>query len=974
MSSNIPLDESLYSRQIYVLGHEAMNRIRESNILISGLGGVGVELAKCIILGGVKSVTLHSEKNVKYSDLSTQYYFSEKDIGKNRTICVNKLKELNPSVEINVTTDDLRNVIRSNKFDIVVMTDNTLIELISVNQITREKNIKFIACIAYGGFGYVFCDFGDCFIVNDIDGEEIKSGIILDLYSVNNNDEVIAIQTVEPHNLAEGDFIKIKGYDKEFTTIKIKDTKTFIIKSPYSEKIIKKEANLTFQQIKHPKILKFYPLIESLTRSDFVMTDIIDFTRPNTLHALFQAIDRFEVKHNRLPKTWDNNDAEELYTLTTQIYPEANKDVVYKLSYTLQGQLCALSSMIGSIGAQEVMKASSSKFHPIHQWFYYDITSNLPDSPPFNNLSVIKKDRYYGQRLIFGDDFQEKLSKSKVFIVGSGAIGCEHLKNFSMMGIGNIIITDMDTIEKSNLNRQFLFRISDIGKFKSEIAAREINKINPLIKVTAHQNKVSTETETIYNEKFFESLTCVANALDNIQARLYVDEKCVTYRKALIESGTLGTKGNVQIIIPDMTESYGSMRDPAEQSVPVCTLKSFPYLIDHCVHFSRDLFEGYFIQAPNNTIKYLTNKELLKTMTPTEVANIVKDIKQVITHVPKTFQDCVNYAYEQWHELFRNQILQLVYNFPEDCKTSEGIPFWSGAKKYPTALEFNSENQLDLKFIESFSELWAEVFNMKHRRVNISEFVKGSRPPIFVPNEGVKINTDDSEEKIDYEIDSLIESLLIYESPEIKEVVKKMKPLIFEKDDDTNFHIDFMTSVSNLRATNYKIELSDRHKIKGIAGKIIPAIATTTSLVSSLATLELYKIINNFNSIDKYRNSFVNLAIPFFGWTEPAPAEQFKVKDKTFTFWDSIKFADVELSGIIAYYKFKYDVEIDDITVGQARFYSAFLSNKKRKERLDKKVSEIYYEINGVKAPSPIVLTLMADDYYDLPTCKVYTS
>ena len=63
----------------------------------------------------------------------------------------------------------------------------------------------------------------------------------------------------------------------------------------------------------------------------------------------------------------------------------------------------------------------------------------------------------------------------KYFVVGAGAIGCELLKNFAMVGLGaspegKMIVTDMDTIEKSNLNRQFLFRQSDVGKFKAQVA------------------------------------------------------------------------------------------------------------------------------------------------------------------------------------------------------------------------------------------------------------------------------------------------------------------------------------------------------------------------------------------------------------------------------------------------------------------------------------------------------------------------
>lgn len=141
-----------------------------------------------------------------------------------------------------------------------------------------------------------------------------------------------------------------------------------------------------------------------------------------------------------------------------------------------------------------------------------------------------------------------------------------------MMGLaggpkGKIWVTDNDQIEKSNLNRQFLFRPADVGKLKSTAAATAVQAMNPDLKdhIVTQQDKVGPDTEEIFNETFWEGLDAVTNALDNVEARTYVDRRCVFFRKPLLDSGTLGTKGNTQVVLPHITESYSSSQDPPEK-------------------------------------------------------------------------------------------------------------------------------------------------------------------------------------------------------------------------------------------------------------------------------------------------------------------------------------------------------------------------------------------------------------------------
>lgn len=201
------IDESLYSRQIYVLGVDAMRKMQNCDILISGLGGLGVEIAKNVILGGVKSVTLHDQEVCSVKDLSSQFYLNKSLIGKNRAECSHKqLADLNNYVTTTFYTGELSETFISS-FTVIVLTEKIHREQKRISEICHAKGIALIIADTKGLFGQVFCDFGENFIVYDDDGLPPKTSQILTI-----SRELEGVVTTEKwHNLFDGEFVTFSG-------------------------------------------------------------------------------------------------------------------------------------------------------------------------------------------------------------------------------------------------------------------------------------------------------------------------------------------------------------------------------------------------------------------------------------------------------------------------------------------------------------------------------------------------------------------------------------------------------------------------------------------------------------------------------------------------------------------------------------------------------------------------------------------
>jgi ubiquitin-activating enzyme E1 len=501
--------------------------------------------------------------------------------------------------------------------------------------------------------------------------------------------------------------------------------------------------------------------------------------------------------------------------------------------------------------------------------------------------------------------------------------------------------------------------------------------MNPAFKSQDLQSLVAPVNEHIFNEQFWNDQTYIINAVDNIQARKYIDNQCTTYGKCLIDSGTLGTKAHVQMVVPHVTSCYNDSQDPPEEGVPLCTMHNFPAMIEHCIEWGRDHFNEYFTDVINDAKKLLENKDkfysdLKKEGNTTLQLTKLKFIKEHVDLAAKQDIDkVIEFAVMQYTENFQYRIQQLLFNFPEDYTNKDGSKFWSGSKRVPHPIPYNAQDELAFLFVKNYSTILARALGIKGDLSDnhIKEVsAKVTIPPFVAKTVKIKVKDDEPEEQQNVpkneqeieeaELSKLMKDLSIYDKQNPNP--NSLHPEDFEKDDDTNGHIDFIHACSNLRARNYKIQECDRQKTKMIAGKIIPAIATTTASITGIVSLQLYTLYQT-NKIDFLRDCYMNLAINSIFMSEPKPAIHMKDKDNdpillgpvkaippNWTVWDKITInKSMTVKELIDYIMEKYNVEVSIITSGSVTIIQTFMPSSKGK--MNQKIEDVYNNSAKVK-------------------------
>lgn len=949
------IDTNLYSRQISTYGMDIMIKINNIKVIIVGLRGLGVEISKNIILTGVNEISIFDDNICTISDISSNFYISEKDVNIKRRdeACIESLKGLNP--EVNINKFESLEILKQNvkNYDILVITEIYDIQMIiELNNICRENNKKFIYTSNLGLSGFVFDDFGDEHIILNKTGDEPSNFIIKNItnekegkVTINLDNESSSLYEISDHVI----FKNIKGMtelnNKEPIKIKIIDKETFSIGDTthfcdYESGGIVKEVLIPFKRKFQNFKESFYnPFIENINGQSINMKK----GRKEIYHVCLIAIHHFLSIHNQLPEINNKNQVGEIINLVNLLINFGkNKDWIKKiksidekyLENIIRYSRCSISpvcSFLGGIVSQEIVKITG-KYNPINQWLYFDFFEKL-ENLDSNRTNIPLNIRYDDQISIFGKEMQEKLSNLNLFIIGAGALGCEFLKIFALMGIGTkknkcITVTDNDKIEMSNLNRQFLFKKKDNGMDKSEVSCREAKKLNEEINFRNENIKVSFETENIFNDNFWEEQDLIIGAVDNNKARIYIDNQCTFYNKIFLESGTSGTSASSMVIFPHKTTCYDDLEKVVTKDIEMCTLKNFPYLIEHCIEFSKVYFAEFFekniddlnscINAPNIFFEKLEKNYTEKN----DIIDRLNELEQLlIIFNNKNIDVLIEYSLEKFFIFFNKNIVDLITKIPSYALDENGEPFWRGSKIMPHPLDFNINDDLSFNFIFYLIKIINRILQI-NLKINKDDIIK-SCSNIYEKILSKKYNRLSEKEQLDLIKKNKFNILELIKESKLKE--GNFIPEKFEKDNDELFHVDFVFNFSNLRARNYNIEEVDKEKVRKIAGNIIPAIISTTACIAGFVALQIYSVIIS-NDINLMRNIGLDLGNTWYSIGRPEEVKMFESKNRIddssnliniplkFSIWDSINIKGPLITkNLINIFKKKYNIDIDYI-------------------------------------------------------------
>ena len=431
------IDQNLYSCQLATFGLETQEKLIKMTVFIRGLRGLGIEIAKNLILLGPNSIVLHDNSLVELHDLSSNFYLNEQDVGKlsRCEAIIPQLKDLNPYINVSPYTGEITNQFLK-QFDVAVFTDFfDLNKLFEFNEFCRSqvKPIGFILAGSLGLYGFTFVDFGN-FKVLDKKGEELLTKYVKNI----SKGEKGVVKVYDEHN-HNNNFPKFNTGDKvTFSNVqgmeeingKIFEIKVLTDESFYIGDTTKfsdyKGQGIVFQA-KTCEDIQFKKLETSLLTPNLEKNITLENTKYlDQLHLTLNGLFHYYKTHSALPNLNQENDAEELVHIVKLINEQNKKNMdneglikleiideklVKNVAYFARAQISPCTSFWGAIVAQEVIKFTG-KYTPLNQWLHYDNFESLPETKVDRTLT---NNRYDDVIAIYGRELFKRLQTLKYF-------------------------------------------------------------------------------------------------------------------------------------------------------------------------------------------------------------------------------------------------------------------------------------------------------------------------------------------------------------------------------------------------------------------------------------------------------------------------------------------------------------------------------------------------------------------------------
>lgn len=333
----------------------------------------------------------------------------------------------------------------------------------------------------------------------------------------------------------------------------------------------------------------------------------------------------------------------------------------------------------------------------------------------------------------------------------------------------------------------------------SQVAKESAAKFNPHIKLEAHHANIK---DPQFNIDWFASFELVFNALDNIDARRHVNKMCLAASVPLIESGTTGFNGQVQVIIKGKSECYDCNTKETPKTFPVCTIRSTPSQPIHCIVWAKSyLFTEVFGTSEDEVPEFDHTED---SENAAEIENLRKE-----AHALKEIRQSMG------SDDFPRKIFEKV--FTDDINRLRNMEDMWKTRQKPTALDFETVS----KSSASGGEVGDSVGHRDQDIWNLAENFT-----VFC--------------------DSLRRLSRRLQQAQEGETNGALHVLSFDKDDEDT--LDFVASSANMRSIIFGIQSRSKFDIKQMAGNIIPAIATTNAMTASLCVLQAFKVMRgDFN-------------------------------------------------------------------------------------------------------------------------------